>query len=146
LKITDGRVIPDFARDIFAGRDIVMLSDGSARRTFCYVADAVAGYYKVLVKGHSGHAYNIGVETPEISVRELADRMVELGRELVGYTGAVVHSPSPDTDYVIDNPARRCPIIAKARKDIGYDPQVPLEDGLRRSLVWYSQNQHASNA
>ena len=72
LKITDGRVIPDFARDILAGRDIVMLSDGSAQRTFCYVADAVAGYYKILVKGRPGEAYNVGVETPEISMAELA--------------------------------------------------------------------------
>ena len=63
LKITDRRVIPDFARDIFAGHDIVLLSDGSARRTFCYVADAVTGYYKILVNGRPGEAYNIGVES-----------------------------------------------------------------------------------
>ena len=50
LKITDGRVMPDFARDVLAGRDIVMLSDGKATRTFCYVADAITGYYKVLVR------------------------------------------------------------------------------------------------
>ena len=76
LKITDRRVIPDFARDILAGRDMVMLSDGSARRTFCYVADAVAGYYKILVKGRPGEAYNVGVETPEISMPQLAGKLV----------------------------------------------------------------------
>ena len=48
LKITDRRVIPDFARDMFAGKDLVLLSDGSPSRTFCYVADAVIGYFKVL--------------------------------------------------------------------------------------------------
>src|ERR1700731_2332924 len=62
LKISDRRVIADFARDILAGRDIVMLSDGSATRTFCYVTDAVTCYYKVLVKGRPGEAYNVGVE------------------------------------------------------------------------------------
>src|SRR5262245_38786111 len=82
LKITDRRVIPDFARDILTGRDMVMLSDGSARRTFCYVADAVAGYYKILISGRTGEAYNIGVETPEISMAELAQRMAKLGQEL----------------------------------------------------------------
>jgi len=51
LKITDKRVIPDFARDIFAGRDLVMYSDGKPTRTFCYSADSITGYYKVLVKG-----------------------------------------------------------------------------------------------
>jgi UDP-glucuronate decarboxylase len=49
LKITDKRVLPDFARDIFAGRDITMHSDGSPTRTFCYIADAIVGYYKILV-------------------------------------------------------------------------------------------------
>ena len=56
LKITDRRVIPDFAREIFAGRDVVMLSDGTPTRTFCYSADAITGYYKVLVRGHARRA------------------------------------------------------------------------------------------
>jgi UDP-glucuronate decarboxylase len=146
LKITDGRVIPDFARNVLGGEDIVMLSDGSARRTFCYVADAVAGYYKILVKGGSGEAYNIGVETPEISMAELADRFAALGRELFGYTGRIVRQQSADKDYLVDNPSRRCPVITKARKELGYDPQVPIEEGLRRSLIWYSGNREASEA
>ena len=62
LKITDRRVLPDFARDIFAGKDIVMLSDGAPKRTFCYVADAVQGYYKILIRGGKGEPYNVGVE------------------------------------------------------------------------------------
>jgi UDP-glucuronate decarboxylase len=146
LKITDGRVIPDFARNILHDEDIVMFSDGSARRTFCYVADAVAGYYKILVRGESGEAYNIGVETPEISMAELADRVAALGRELFGYTGKVVRQQSTDKDYLVDNPSRRCPIITKARTELGYDPQVTIEEGLRRSLIWYSGNRAASEA
>jgi dTDP-glucose 4,6-dehydratase/UDP-glucuronate decarboxylase len=54
LKITDRRVLPDFARDVLAGKDIVMYSDGSPTRTFCYVADAIIGYFKVLIRGRSG--------------------------------------------------------------------------------------------
>lgn len=146
LKITDGRVIPDFARNILDGKDIVMLSDGSAKRTFCYVADAVAGYYKVLVKGRPGEAYNVGVEVPEISVTELASRAVALGKELFAYSGRVVGQESPDKDYMVDNPYRRCPIITKARTELGYDPQVTIDEGLRRSLLWYSGNREASEA
>ena len=146
LKITDRRVIPDFARDILDGKDIVMLSDGAAQRTFCYVADAVVGYYKVLVKGRPGEAYNVGVETPEISVAELARRLAALGRELFGYTGEVVFKASTDKDYLVDNPNRRCPIITKARTELGYDPKVTIDDGLRRSLLWYSGNREASDA
>ena len=72
LKITDGRVIPDFAGNVLAGRDIVMFSDGSPKRTFCYATDAIAGYYKVLVRGGDGESYNVGIEKPEISMAELA--------------------------------------------------------------------------
>jgi UDP-glucuronate decarboxylase len=143
LKITDGRVIPDFARNILNGEDIVMLSDGAPTRTFCYVADAVAGYYKALVKGGNGEPYNIGVERPEISMRELAERMIELGRELYGYKGKLVTGVSRDAAYLVDNPARRCPIIDKARAQLGYNPRVDLQEGLRRSLLWYSGNRSA---
>lgn len=146
LKITDGRVIPDFARDILNGRDIVMLSDGSAKRTFCYVADAVVGYYKILVKGRPGEAYNVGVEDPEISMSDLVGRVATLGRELFGYSGRVVRQESSDKDYLVDNPSRRCPVIAKARTELGYDPQVTIDEGLRRSLIWYSGNREASDA
>jgi dTDP-glucose 4,6-dehydratase/UDP-glucuronate decarboxylase len=146
LKITDGRVIPDFARNILAGQDIVMLSDGSAKRTFCYVADAVIGYTKILVRGRPGEAYNVGVEVPEISVLELADRAVALARELFGYQGKLVRKLSADKDYLVDNPSRRCPIITKARTELGYDPRVTIDEGLRRSLLWYSGNREASEA
>jgi len=140
LKITDGRLIPDFARDILAGRDIVMLSDGAPTRTFCYSADSVQGYYKILVRGQPGEAYNIGTEAPEISVAALAETLVGLGRALFGYRGRVVRGESTDSEYLVDNPNRRCPAIAKARNELGYSPQVPLEEGLRRALVWYSGN------
>ena len=144
LKITDRRVIPDFAADILAGRDIVMFSDGSARRTFCYVADAVCGYYKILVNGRPGESYNIGVEEPEISMLNLAEKMAALGGELFGYKGKVVRQQSGDKDYVTDNPNRRCPVLTKARSELGYDPQVSLAEGLRRSLLWYAQNREAA--
>jgi UDP-glucuronate decarboxylase len=144
LKITDHRVLPDFARDVFANRDIIMLSDGSPKRTFCYVADAVVGYYKVLTIGRPGEAYNVGVETPEISMAELADKVTNLGRELFGYTGKVVKKI--DADYLVDNPERRCPIIDKARTELGYDPSVLVDEGLRRSMIWYSGNREAEEA
>ncbi|MCC7349883.1 MAG: NAD-dependent epimerase/dehydratase family protein [Phycisphaerales bacterium] len=140
LRITDGRVIPDFARDVLAGRDIVMLSDGRATRTFCYSADAVAGYYKVLVRGRAGEAYNIGVEKPEISMAQLGEKITALGADLYGYRGKVVRKSSGDADYLVDNPNRRCPIIDKARRELGYEPKIDLDEGLRRSMVWYGDN------
>ena len=146
LKITDRRVLPDFARDVLNGRDIVLLSDGSPKRTFCYVADAICGYYKILVKGRPGEAYNVGVETPEISMLELAEMVVSLGRELFGYHGSVIRQASSDKDYLLDNPNRRCPIIAKARQELGYNPKIQVNEGLRRSLLWYADNRVAEDA
>lgn len=145
LKITDARVLPDFARDILAGRDLVMYSDGSPRRTLCYVADAVIGYYKVLIRGRPGEAYNIGVEGPEISIGELADLVVAEARDLFGYRGRVDRRPAPD-GYLADSPSRRCPVIAKARTELGYDPSVPLREGVRRSLIWYAEQPPAAEA
>ena len=138
LKITDKRVLADFARDVLLGNDIVLLSDGSPTRTFCYIADAVVGYYKVLVNGHKGEAYNIGVEEPEISMADVAEGVVTQAKTLFGYTGHVVRKSSEDKGYLIDNPQRRCPIVRKAREDIGYMPSITLDEGLRRMLLWYS--------
>jgi len=140
LKITDRRVLPDFARDVLAERDIVMLSSGSVRRTFCYIADAIIGYYKILLKGQIAEAYNIGVEGPEILITDLAERVSYLARELFSYKGKVVHKVSSDKDYLVDNPNRRCPTIAKARADLRYNPSISLDEGLRRSLIWYRDN------
>jgi UDP-glucuronate decarboxylase len=146
LKITDGRVLPDFARDVLNGRDIVMYSDGSPKRTFCYSADAITGYYKVLVKGHPGEAYNIGIERPEISMAELADKVIATARELFGYSGNLVRRRSSEADYLVDNPNRRCPVIEKARSHLGYDPQILVDEGLRRALIWYHHNRVAEEA
>ncbi len=146
LKITDGRVIPDFAKNIFAGRDIVMLSDGSPKRTFCYATDAITGYYKVLVRGGLGEPYNIGIDKPEISIAELAGMAVSASAELFGYKGKVVLGRSTEADYLVDNPNRRCPIIDKARTQLGFEPKVSVEDGIYRSLIWYSHNQVAAEA
>lgn len=146
LKITDRRVLPDLARDVLAGRDIVLLSDGSPRRTFCYVADAVIGYYKILAKGRPGEAYNVGVEEPEISMADLARKLRDVAKELFGYQGKVVLGNSNDPDYLTDNPQRRCPVIAKARQELGYAPSVSLRDGLTRLLLWYAENRTSEEA
>lgn len=146
LKISDRRVIPDFTRDILAGNDIVMYSDGSPTRTFCYVADAVIGYFKILLRGEAGQAYNIGTDAPEISMRHLAEKMAETAAGLWGYAGRVIHQPSRESDYLVDNPNRRCPRIDKARTELGFSPQIGLEEGLRRSLLWYKDHQVAEEA
>lgn len=146
LKITDQRVLPDFARDILSGRDIVMLSNGAPTRTFCYVADAIVGYYKVLVRGGDGEAYNIGTEAPEISMVEVATKLAKIARDVVGYRGKIIRGTAEDAAYLIDNPNRRCPDISKARSQLEFEPVVSLDEGLRRMLTWYvADNQAGTN-
>ncbi|MCB1122947.1 MAG: NAD-dependent epimerase/dehydratase family protein [Verrucomicrobiae bacterium] len=140
LKITDQRVIPDFAGDILNGRDIVLLSSGAPTRTFCYIADAIIGYYKVLLRGRDGEPYNIGTSEPEITMKELADRMIRQARELFDYQGKVVRRVSEDDNYLVGNPNRRCPDITKARTELGFNPVMDLDEGLRRALCWYYEN------
>lgn len=146
LKINDRRVIPDFALDVIEDRDIVMLSDGTPTRTFCYSADAVCGYYKALVKGRTGEAYNIGVEKPEISMKELASKIVETAADLYNYSGKVVFKKSDEADYLADNPNRRSPDLTKSRQELGYNPSILVDEGLRRSLVWYHHNREGAEA
>jgi UDP-glucuronate decarboxylase len=146
LKISDRRVIPDFARDILQNRDIVLLSDGKPSRTFCYVADAMIGYFKVLIKGKKGEPYNIGTEKPEITMIELAELMIKEAHEIFNYQGKLKFEKSQDSQYLAYNPQRRCPVIEKARKELQYNPAISLQEGARRSLIWYKENQHAVDA
>jgi UDP-glucuronate decarboxylase len=146
LKITDRRVLPDYARDVFSGRDIVMLSDGSPTRTFCYISDAIVGYYKVLVVGKSGESYNVGTDAEEVPMLKLAEEVVKFAAANFGYKGQVVRKVSEDKEYLTDNPNRRSPIIKKAREQLGYEPTIHFEEGLARSLIWYSGNQEAEDA
>ncbi len=146
LKITDRRVLPDFVRNVLDGEDIVMLSDGAPTRTFCYITDAIVGYYKILLAGRNGESYNIGIDTPEISMRELAERVIAVGQSLWDYSGELVLGQSDDKDYLTDNPNRRCPVIDKAREHLNYEPGIGIDDGLRRALVWYSGNRDAEDA
>lgn len=74
----DGRVFADFVFNILQGENIIMNSDGSARRAFCYISDAVAGFFYVLLKGTPGMAYNIANPAGELSILELAQLLIDL--------------------------------------------------------------------
>jgi UDP-glucuronate decarboxylase len=146
LGLTDGRVMADFVQDTLAGRDIVMLSDGKPTRTFCYVADAIIGYFKILVRGRAGEAYNIGTETPEISMRQLAELIAAKAAKLWDYSGKITFAASEEAAYLTDNPQRRCPNIEKARSELDYHPGIDIDDGVERALTWYYHNRLEGNS
>jgi UDP-glucuronate decarboxylase len=140
MKLQDKRVPADFAQAIMENQDITILSDGAPKRTFCYSADAVVGYLKASLLGRL-ETFNIGIESPEVSIRELATLYQEIGKAKFGYTGQVVYRSSEESNYLVDNPGRRCPCIDKARQLLGYAPQITARAGIERFLtfLWSSR-------
>jgi dTDP-glucose 4,6-dehydratase/UDP-glucuronate decarboxylase len=142
LKISDRRVLPDFFRDVLAGRDITLLSDGRATRTFCYISDAITGYLLALLSSHDGEPFNIGSDAPEISMRDLAQMAIDVS----GAKSKVIYQKSGDAHYLTDNPQRRCPDLKKSRAMLGYAPRIGLREGLERTWAYYRDHSTATDA
>lgn len=145
MRLDDRRLPADLAQCVMEGRDIVLYSDGAPSRTFCYIADAIAGYFLCLLHGRFD-AFNIGVEKPEMSVRQLAEIYRRAGGEILGYRGEIRQQVSEDKDYLGHNPLRRCPVIAKAREKLGYDPVILAEEGVRRYLQFLKEDREEAAA
>lgn len=139
MNINDKRLPADFANAIVNNKDLLIYSDGTPTRTFCYIADAITGYFKVLLHGKL-EAFNIGIDKPEISVREFSDIFYKQGKEIFKYTGKIEFAQSPDNDYMTDNPNRRCPNIEKAKKYLDYSPEFHVEEGITRFLKFLKLN------
>lgn len=138
MRINDQRVVADFAKAVIDNEDIVIYSDGKPTRTFDYIPDATIGYIKCALHGKFD-IFNIGSDGPEITVKQLAELYQRIGRKLFGYQGGIVFATHPDKNYLTDNPSRRCPDIAKARKVISYQPQIHIEEGIERYLIFLSE-------
>ncbi len=139
MKINDKRVPADFAKAVYEGKDITILSSGTPTRTFCYIADSITGYLKVLLYGRYDY-FNIGIDKPEISIKELADIYTAAGKEIFGYEGKVIYNISEDKEYLTHNPERRCPDITKAKEKLHYEPSIEVEKGIRRFLLFIKEN------
>lgn len=133
MDLEDGRVFADFVGDIVFGRHITLRSDGRSRRAFCYNADAAAGLFTLLLKGQTGHAYNLGNPEGEISIGELADLLVNMfpERKL-----QVVRSESTDDRYLRNPATRVCPDIGKIMQ-LGWRPTTGVAEGFRRTVLSY---------
>lgn len=135
MKLDDGRVYADFVRDIIENRPIVLKSAGTASRAFCYLADATAGFFTVLLNGENGIPYNVGNSQAEISIKDLADLLVDIFPEKrlwVEKNG--IHA---ENGYLQSPISRNCPDISRI-KALGWAPKTSLADGFKRTIESYS--------
>jgi dTDP-glucose 4,6-dehydratase len=127
LRPGDGRVVSNFLVQAIEGRPLTVYGDGSQTRSLCFVEDEVAGILALLDSTLTGPV-NIG-NPDELTVLELAHAVLAL----TGSSSTIVYEPLPT-----DDPTRRRPDIALARRELRWEPVVPLEDGLRRTLAFFS--------
>jgi UDP-glucuronate decarboxylase len=137
MRTGDKRLPADLAEAVLSRRDITLWSDGSPSRTYCYISDAVTGYFLCLLHGKYD-CFNVGSDTQEMAVRELAEIYRVTGAEMFGYPGKISYAKSEDVEYLTDNPSRRRPDIRKAREKLGYNPAITVEAGVRRHLQFLS--------
>lgn len=131
LDLNDGRVFADFVSDIVHCRNIVMKSDGSASRAFCYLSDATIGFFLVLLHGKNAEAYNVGNDEGEVSVLELANVMIGLFPEKK--LQVIRKSEVLSEDYLKSKITRNCPDIAKISA-LGWKPVVSVADGFKKTV------------
>ena len=134
MALDDGRVFADFVSDIVHRRNIRLMSEGTHQRAFCYLADSTPALLKIMLQGEPGTAYNMGNDDAEISIRDLADVMVELFPEWnlsVELTGE-----QHGEGYLRTAINRACPDTSRLR-GLGWNPAIGVEDGFRRTVVSY---------
>lgn len=138
MRLNDMRVPADFAQAIIENKQLVMHSDGKPTRTFCYVTDAITGYLKALLYEPFDY-FNIGIDQPEISIKELAQIYKDIGSALFGFNQSIEFRESEEKVYLTHNPMRRCPDISKAKKLLNYSPSILIDEGVYRFLTFLKE-------
>lgn len=125
----DGRVISNFIVQALRGKDITIYGDGSQTRSFCYVSDLVEGMISVMNKKDFHGPVNLG-NPCEMSIRELAEKIVSM----TGSASKIVYKELP-----MDDPVRRKPDISLAKKTLDWEPVVPLDEGLSKTIAYFRE-------
>ncbi len=126
MRLADGRVVPSFIAAALRNRPLTVYGDGSQTRSFCYCSDLIEGVYRLMMQGDH-LPVNIG-NPRELSVLEFARAILEA----TGSRSRIVFRPLPQ-----DDPRQRQPDISRARKLLGWEPGVPLEQGLKLTIEWF---------
>ncbi len=128
MRPNDGRVVSNFIVQALAGEPLTVYGDGSQTRSFCYVDDLIEGIVRLFERG-GPDPVNVG-NPREFTVRQLADLVLRL----TGSRSQVVCHPLPT-----DDPKQRRPDISQAKRLLGWEPTVPLEEGLRRTIDYFQK-------
>ena len=129
MRLDDGRVVPNFIMQASSNKPITVYGDGKQTRSFCYVSDLIEGIYRLMIS-NINDPVNIG-NPEEHTVLEFAG----LIKEMTGSKSKIAFKPLP-----ADDPHVRCPDIAKARKELKWEPKVKLKEGLTRTIEWFKLN------
>lgn len=135
MNHNDGRVFADFVFNILNNQNIEIKSDGSARRAYCYLKDAVVGYFYILFKGTFGEAYNVGNPFQEYNVKELATALIELFPEKS--LKLVMNPAFSSPEYIPSTVNRLLPDIFKIQS-LGWSPKVDIKTGFNRTILSYT--------
>src|ERR671935_2123425 len=126
MRLNDGRAVPAFMSQALRGEDVTIFGSGQQTRSFCYVSDLVDGVIRLL-ESDVNDPVNIG-NPHEMTIEEIARTIIRL----TGSRSRIVYRPLPE-----DDPKVRQPDITRARTKLGWEPKVPLDDGLRRTLEYF---------
>ncbi len=126
MRLRDGRVVPAFVSQALRGEPLTVFGDGTQTRSFCYVSDLVDGILRLLFSSE-GEPTNIG-NPAEMTILDFAHAILRS----TGSKSPIVHRPLPT-----DDPRQRQPDISKARRVLGWEPKVPLEEGIRRTVDYF---------
>lgn len=128
MRLHDGRVVPAFISQALRGEDLTVFGDGTQTRSFCYVSDLIDGIYRLSVSEQSG-PINVGNPSSELTMLRFAEEILAA----TGSASKMAHRPMPTAD----DPKQRCPDITKARALLGWEPRVPLAEGLAETIAYF---------
>jgi dTDP-glucose 4,6-dehydratase len=137
MRLDDGRVVPNLIGQALRGESLTVYGDGMQTRSFCYVEDLVEGIYRLLVS-EEHDPINLG-NPAEISIQQFAERIASIARPPL----PIVHIPDRRGS---GDPQRRQPDIARAQAILHWNPSVPLEEGLRRTVEYFRGIYQAADA
>lgn len=128
MRLNDGRALPNFVFQALSGQPFTVYGDGKQTRSFCYVSDLIDGIYKL---SQSNEHFPTNVGNPvELTIYEFAKKI----RAHFPNAPEIIHEPLPE-----DDPKQRCPDIAKAKRLLGWEPKVQLEEGLTLTLKYFKE-------